>query len=87
MEKKMNFGEWVNNWLSILDLTQSWFYFASGVSDGSINRWVRGQNVRIDIFISSIEVLAKAADILFEDMIEDALATIPAYRYAIGRSL
>lgn len=81
----MNFGEWVRSWLSLLNLNQSWFYFASGISDGSINRWERGQSVRIDIFVVCCEVLAQEADMRLLEMLEDALSTIPEYRYALDR--
>jgi hypothetical protein len=81
----MNFGEWVRSWLSLLNLNQSWFYFASGISDGSINRWERGQSVRIDIFVVCCEVLAQEAGMMLLEMLEDALSTIPEYRYALAR--
>ena len=81
----MNFGEWVRSWLSLLNLNQAWFYFVSGVSDGSINRWERGQSVRIDIFVVCCEVLAREAEMDLLEMFEDALSTIPAYRYALDR--
>ena len=57
----------------------------SGISDGSINRWERGQSVRIDIFVVCCEVLAREAGMMLLEMFEDALSSIPAYRYALER--
>lgn len=81
----MNFGQWVRSWLVLLEVNQSWFYFTSGVSDGSINRWERGQSVRIDIFVVCCEVLAREADMKLLEMMQDALSTVPEYRYALDR--
>ena len=81
----MTFGAWVRTWLDVLELSQSWFYFASGVSDGSINRWEKGQSVRMDIFTVCCEVLADAAQVPFEEMVTEALHSIPEYRYALRR--
>ena len=81
----MNFGQWVRSWLHLLGVNQAWFYFASGISDGSINRWEKGQTVGIDLMVVACEVLAKEAGMELLEMFEDALSSIPAYRYALER--
>jgi hypothetical protein len=81
----MNFGQWVRSWLELLGVNQAWFYFVSGISDGSINRWEKGQTVGIDLMVVSCEVLAVEAGMGLLEMFEDALSSIPAYRYALER--
>ena len=81
----MNFGQWVKSWLKLLGVNQSWFYFVSGISDGSINRWEKGETIGIDLMVVACEVLAVEAGMELLEMFEDALSSIPAYRYALER--
>ena len=85
MTRGMTFGEWIREWLHLLGVNQVWFYFVSGISTGSINRWDRGQSVYIDTFVVCCEVLAVEAGISLLEMIEDALSSIPAYRFELER--
>jgi hypothetical protein len=73
---KINFGEWVKSQLVQLDLKDYYLMVRTGLGEGAVNRWRKlNQTPRIDKFLI----------IDIDQVIQEALYSIPAYRAAKNR--
>tara|TARA_R110002110_G_scaffold20542_4_gene83171 strand:+ start:378 stop:698 length:321 start_codon:yes stop_codon:yes gene_type:complete len=81
----MNFGKWIKSHLFVLRRTDTWFVKKTGMGNSGVNRWVNGQTPRVDMFVVCCEVLARTEDRPLDELIQEALMTIPAYRSAVER--
>ena len=81
----MNFGKWIKSHLFVLKRTDTWFVKKTGMGNSGVNRWVNGQTPRVDMFVVCCEVLARTEDRPLDDIIQEALMPIPAYRLAVER--
>ena len=81
----MNFGKWIKSHLAFLKKTDKWFVQQTGMGNSGVNRWVKGQTPRVDMFVICCEVLAVAEGRPLDNVISESLMTIPAYRAALQR--
>ena len=81
----MNFGKWIKSHLFVLRRTDKWFVGKTGMGNSGVNRWVKGQTPRVDMFVACCEVLAQAENRSLDNVIQEALMTIPAYTSALER--
>tara|TARA_B100000686_G_C16274656_1_gene705777 strand:+ start:355 stop:630 length:276 start_codon:yes stop_codon:yes gene_type:complete len=83
---EMNFGRWIEKQLQQNQITDSWLTYVTGLGVGAVRRWAKlGQTPRIDKFLIICEVLSNERGISIDDIIWEALETIPAYRAAKER--
>ena len=78
----MNFGKWIKSKLHNLGVTDCWFVDRVGMGNSGVNRWVKGQQPRIDLFVESCSVLASVSQRDLDSVIYEALQSIPSYRIA-----
>ena len=83
---EINFGKWIKLQLQQNKITDEWLHYVSGLGVGAVRRWAKlGQTPRIDKFLIICEVLSNERGISIDDIIWEALETIPAYRAAKER--
>ena len=83
---EINFGKWIKQQLKQNKITDEWIHHVSGLGVGAVRRWAKlGQTPRIDKFLIICEVLSNERGISIDDIIWEALETIPAYRAAKAR--
>ena len=81
----MNFGEWVQIKISLLDISQNKFTDMVGTGGSSVRRWVQGHQPRIDLLIATCEVISNLTGDSLDDVIIEACRSTPAYMSANKR--
>ena len=83
---KINFGEWVKSQLVQLGMKDYYLMLRTGLGEGAVNRWRKlNQTPRIDKFLIICEVLSNERGEDLDQVIQEALYSIPAYRAAKQR--
>ena len=71
-----NYGDWVRVQLNIIDRSPEWLYRRTKIGTGAVNRWCKGDQPRLDIFIKVCLVLGKAQNRRLNGMIRDCIEYI-----------
>jgi len=73
----MNFGQWVEYKLEKMGKSQAWLIKRANLSEGSIQRWTKGQQPRLDTVLIVCKSIARYEGVPVHRIVKQAIQDNP----------